>query len=131
MCVLRVNGTDFAVDEFIKETSLKPSIIYRKGEKNFGEKVQQSSGFNVSLSNAEFDDLRSQINDAISFLRKENDELKRLLAFPNIESASVDFAISTPTEDIIIWTRSFPAELLNLLGSLGMELDFTVYPKSY
>jgi len=131
MCVLRADGKDFAVDEFLKKSSLKPLMIYYKGSKSFSEKISNTSGFNVGVSNAEFEDLKTQINDVIIFLKREKEELKRLVEFANIENVTIDFAIATPSENIVIWTRSFPLELLKLLGSIGIELDFTVYPESH
>ncbi len=131
MCVLRADGKDFAVDKFLEKSSLKPSIVYYKGTKSWGNRINTTSGFNVGVSKAEFDDLKAQIIDVIIFLKKEKNELKRLVKFANVENVSIDFAISTPLKDIVIWTHSFPLELLKLLGSIGIELDFTIYPESY
>ena len=66
-----------------------------------------------------------------SFLKKENGELKRLVAFAGITDVSIDFAISTPPANIVVWTRRFPAGLLAVIGSLGTNLDFTIYPESH
>jgi hypothetical protein len=130
MCVLRADGKNFAVDRFLKNSSLKPVLIYYKGNSDGCKGIYQSSGFNVAVSDADFDNLQSQISDALIFLKKENAELKRLIEFENVEGASIDFPVGAPPDDINVWTRSFPPELLKLLGSIGIGLDFTVYPKS-
>ena len=131
MCVLRVDGQNFAVDKFLTKSSLKPSMVYYKGDRKSSNRNYESSGFNVALSDAEFEDLKAQIDDAVIFLHKEKEELGRLVKFTNVENVSIDFAISTPPEDIVVWTRSFPPKLLKLLGSIGIRLDFTIYPESY
>jgi hypothetical protein len=130
MCVLRADGENFAIDRFLKNSSLKPIWVYNKGNSDSRNRIYQSSGFNVAVSDADFDNLQSQIGDALIFLKKENEELKRLIKFENVEGVSIDFPIGAPSDDIIVWTRSFPPELLKLLGSIGIGLDFTVYPKS-
>ena len=130
MCVLRVSGTNIAVKEFLKNSSFDPCVIFDENNQSRKNKVTKTFGFNVSISEAEFEDLDTQITDVVSFLKKECRELKRLEEFEDIEVVSVDFAISTPPEEIVVWTRSFPPELLALLGSLGISLDFTIWPKS-
>ena len=130
MSVLRVSGTNVAVKEFLKNSSFDPCVIFDENSHSRKYKVPKSFGFNVSISEAEFEDLDTQIGDVVRFLKKECRELKRLEEFADIETVSVDFAISKPGEEIAVWTRSFPPELLVLLGSLGIKLEFTIWPNS-
>lgn len=130
MCVLRASGTNTAVIEFLKDSSLEPCVIFDENHQSRKDKVPKTFGFNVTVSDAEFEDLNAQINDVTRFLHKEQQELRRLVQFADIEGVSVDFAISSPPDEIMVWTRSFPPELLGLLGALGIGLDFTIYPES-
>ena len=84
MCVLRADGQYFEVDEFLKNSSLKPSLIYYKGNKKLSNRIYDTSGFNVAISGAEFEDLKTQIDDAIVFLNKEKGELIKLNEFANV-----------------------------------------------
>lgn len=130
MCVLRVTGENFAIEDFLKNSSLKPIIVFKKGEHYFKKTFSQSAGFNVSVSDKEFDDVEGQIKDAIVFLQREAIETKRLAQFPDIEEIELDFAISTPSEEIMVWSRKFPKELLSLLSASNIDLAFTVYPEA-
>ena len=126
---LRVSGKSFAVREFLLSSSLEPCVVF-DGVNNKGG-LSKTFGFNVTISEAEFDNLESQILDAVSFLKREHQELKRLVNFAATDGVSIDFPIASPSEEIVVWTRSFPPELLGLLGSLRIRLDFTIYPESY
>ena len=131
MCVLRVSGTNAAIEEFLKNSSLEPCVIFDDSHQSRKNKVPKTFGFNVPVSSAEFEDLYTQIIDAIGFLKKERRELKRLTEFAGIETVSVDFPISTTPEEVMVWSRRFPPKLLGLLGSLRIELEFTIYPESH
>ncbi|QNK78348.1 hypothetical protein H7F37_04475 [Winogradskyella sp. PAMC22761] len=55
-CVLRIDGKEFRVDDFLKSTELKPYKIYRIGEKiKIGKKkIENSNGCAFDLSKASF-----------------------------------------------------------------------------
>ena len=79
-CVLRARGISFAVDEFLAESALKPTAIFRRGEPRLPESQPEgpklsASGFHVVASEADFSDLQVQIADAIHFLEKNQAEL--------------------------------------------------------
>lgn len=97
-CVLRAKGVSFAVDEFLARSALKPIAIFRRGEPRLpksqpeGPKLN-ASGFHVVASEADFSNLQVQIADAIHFLEQNQGELTRLVAFPGVETLSLDFGI--------------------------------------
>jgi len=50
----------------------------------------------------------------------------RLVGFPGVENVSVDFGIEE--RDVAAQSERFPPNLLRMLGSLGIWLEFTLYP---
>jgi hypothetical protein len=130
-CVLRADGSDFLVDRFLEGSELTPCTVYRMGEPRFTAirsqgKVHESSGFHVSVSDSDFDNLHGQIQDAISFLEKNKVELERLRTFPGVERLTLDFGIAR--RDISAQYDYFPPELLYLAGSLGVGIELSQYP---
>jgi len=130
-CVLRVGGTDFAVDEFLAGSSLKPIAVFRKGQSQLPEAIPHGrkiseSGMHISASEADFSDVGAQISDAIAFLERNNAALRQLVAFPGIEMMALDFGIEE--RDVPAQTERFPPKLLKILGDLGISLKFTLYP---
>src|SRR5688572_4019917 len=118
-CVLRANGSNFLVDRFLEECDLVPCVVYRKGERRpisrSGNEVNDAfSGLHVVVSNAEFDDLQGQIQDAISFMQKHQMELRRLCEFPGVEGVTLDFGIAR--RDVVAQFEYLPPELLSLAG---------------
>jgi hypothetical protein len=85
-----------------------------------------ASGFHADISTADFSNLQGQIADAVRFVEQNQDELVRLVGFPGVENVSVDFGIEE--RDIAAQSERFPPNLLRLLGSLGIWLEFRLYP---
>lgn len=128
-CVLRVRGATFAVDEFLAKSSLQPITVFHRGEKQSGfEKARpvNFSGFHADVSAADFSNLQGQISDAVQFVEQNRNELARLAGFPGVEHLSIDFGIEE--RDIAAQSERFPPNLLQMIGSLGIWLEFTLYP---
>ena len=132
-CVLRISGKKFNLDEFLNSSSLKPSVVFRKGAPRFkrnpkDRKIVQSA-VNVKVSNASFNKLDSQIKGAIKFLRTNKKELRRITTSKKIKGELVlDFGVAK--RDVAAQTDEFPAELLLLLGTMGIKLQVSHYPLS-
>lgn len=132
-CVLRVSGLTFNVDAFLKESSLEPLVVYRRGEPRGPRSaptrpLNEDSGMNVSVSTREFSELENQIEDAILFLENHRQELRRLRAFSGVDRIALDFPIEE--RDVPVQRSSFPAELLSLMGELGVGLLVSIYPRT-
>lgn len=129
-CVLRAAGKYFVPDAFLKNSSLSPLAVFRRGEprsrKNPRRKHLQSS-MNISVSNASFDDLRRQVKDAIGFLTKNKSEVRRLMRFKGVEGAELDFA--NHKNDTFLQEAEFPPELIALAASLGLSIKLSQYSK--
>jgi hypothetical protein len=126
-CVLRARGSTFAVDEFLAESSLQPITVFHRGQKQSSKsRPVTASGFHADVSEADFSNLQGQIADAVQFVEQNQDELARLVGFPGIENVSVDFGIEE--RDVAAQSERFPPNLLRIMGSLGIWLEFTLYP---
>jgi hypothetical protein len=85
-----------------------------------------ASGFHTDVSAAGFSNLQGQIADAEQFVERNRGELARLVGFQGVESVSMDFGIEE--RDVAFQRERFPPNLLLMLGSLGICLEFTLYP---
>lgn len=133
MCTLRAGGKHFDVDAFLINSKLQPCLVYHRGEpksKNNPKKYKwTSSGINVPVSNASFENFRRQIRDAIKFLTKNKIELIKLIKCKGIDGAELDFPASHD-RDKFIQDYFFPAELITLACQMGLELRISEYPDS-
>jgi len=130
-CVLRASGAAFDVDSFLKNSGLRPLVVYHRGEarapaSNPAGRKHERSGMNVSVSEREFSDLAGQIKDAIQFLAENAQELTRLRDYAGLEGLEVDFPVED--RDVAAQTDAFPAELMSLLGKLRIGLAVSRYP---
>lgn len=131
-CVLRAIGTAFDVDSFLKDSPLPHEAAFHRGEPRVpdvpGGSKRGASGFNAPVSEAGFDDLDAQIQDAMLFLRLHEDELRRLGRFPGVEEVCLDFGI--PRRDVAAQSDVFPADLLWQAGALDIDLVVTHYARA-
>ena len=129
-CILRAGGDSFDVNVFITKSSLAIDSMWRKGEKrcpnSSNSEINQSSGVRVVASEAEFSQLGEQIEETISFLSQNLEQVKYLTSFPGLESAVLDFGAEIYPPG---WSSfTFPPELLALAGQAGVSLCLSVYP---
>lgn len=130
-CILRAGGTNFDVDDFIAKSSLVVESFWRKGEEKFAhskssEKINEASGIRIVASRADFSELSRQFEDVIIFLRQNQEPVRELASFSGVEGAVLDFGAEIYPPG---WaTFTFPVELLQLAGSVGVSLCLSVYP---
>lgn len=130
-CMLRAGGTNFNADGFIASVPLLIDSMWRKGERRFSnsntnEQINESSGIRIVASEASFSELPQQIEDVISFLQSNLENLKRLSSFPGVEWLVLDFGAEIYPPG---WSSfTFPPTLLSLSGQAGISLCLSVYP---
>jgi hypothetical protein len=124
-CVLRVSGDVFQSDDFLAGSSLTPCNVFRKGEPKAKERVWETSGITISVSDASGDDFVEQIKDAIRFLRVNENELARLRDHPGLEAMSLDFGVNR--KGGFLQSSFFPPDLVSLAASLGVGIELSIY----
>ncbi|HEX8464425.1 MAG TPA: DUF4279 domain-containing protein [Abditibacterium sp.] len=128
-CIFRVGGEDLDVDACLAQCHFETYSVYRKGEaRGIKGRVHQHSGFGVAVSEADFGDLKQQIEDAIRFLESNEAELKKLQEFPDVQGRVLDFPVED--RDVAVQCDVFPARLLKLAGDFGIDIEITRYPIS-
>jgi hypothetical protein len=133
-CILSIGGKNFAVDEFIEKTRLKPYKKSYKGQPRFktkpdGEKLPYSF-ISMEASNADFEDLNKQITDAIRFLKRNKEKLAQISATKGIEFSVLDFGIylRIDKKKVLCQSDTFPNKLLKLAVDLGLDIELSIYP---
>ena len=130
--VLRIDGVDFDVDRFCAKSSLTPCAVYRRGERvsqvSRSRRRRKASGMNIVVSDGEFDDFQRQVQEAIAFLSANRKELRRLMRFPGVEGACLDFGIERL--DVAAQFDRLPPELVRLAGELGLGIEISHYAVS-
>jgi hypothetical protein len=133
-CVLRIDGSKFKVDDFLKSTDLKPYKIFRVGEKiKIGKrKFKESNGCYFDLSQAEFNNFEQQRKDAIEFLKSHYNELEKVFGFGlnENENPTIDFGTTTRMNDVSIQCDYLEPELLKLAGNLNFGIEISQYHPS-
>ena len=112
-CMLHAAGREFDVEAFLADSPFQSYAVYGG--------AGTPSGFGLPVSDAEADDLRGQIRDAILFLDCHEEELRRLGSFPGVEVVALDFGLRC--KEAAAQTDSFPSELLWRAGALDITLQ--------
>src|ERR1700733_9368000 len=114
-CVLHVVGENLDGQAALSGLVLEPYSVYHAGDRVFpqSKKVHRLGGFkcDVSLSDG---DLVQEVADAIAFLTKYKDDLRRLGSTPGVESMCLDFGydLRVDGKQCIFQSDFLPPELL-------------------
>lgn len=123
-CVLRVEGSSFDVDRFMAGSKLSPCKIWHVGEKAGKTRpASVTAGIHVVTSNA--DDLPTQIEQTLEFLRRRRDELLRLRDEKGVDDLLLDFSVLD--RDVAAQYDRFPAELVRVASDYGMAIEISRY----
>jgi hypothetical protein len=129
-CVLRAYGSAFDVDAFLAVSRLALAHVWRKGEPRFsasgGGELWDHSGITIDLSEAGWDELGQQVQDAAAFLNAHDADIRRLLSWAGVEFVFCDFGIRRK-HGAPMQGAYFPPELTRLVGRLGIGLKLSVY----
>jgi hypothetical protein len=130
-CILRFWGKEFNPKEAIKSAPIVADKIWIIGERRFPEsqtmlKLHNSSGVNFLVSNADFSEIQTQIENAVDFLSMHHSWLARLSSSPGLEGAVIDFGAEITNS--FSQSYSFPPALLLALGKSNITLGLSVYP---
>lgn len=126
-CVLTVVGENFDVDTFVAISGLSPHTVWYKGEpRNKRGELNQKNGFNLSVSDAEFNDFNNQVSDTLLFLSQNADKLQ-LLKTVEIEFATLDFGVDTANNNGMYKGFYLPPSLVEAAAAFGIGVKVTVY----
>ena len=132
MCVLKIYSDNNSFKSFATTTNIPVYSTYEKGDyRNETKKIiREDYRISFDVSDREWDDLKGQIEDTISFLEKHFEELSILLTTGNISDAYLDFPIySQLDENIVNQNEHLPKELIVLAGKLSLGIEMGIYCK--
>lgn len=135
MCVLRVSGRAFDAEKYLTLSGLTADSVFRAGEPRFKSKPEgerrRSSGFTVDVSHASWEDVRTQVEDAVAFLKQHEQTLTALRAAPGVEDLRLDFPVDLRIDRVHVMAQFdyFPPELVSRAGALGLGIEISVYPR--
>ncbi|PRP66026.1 hypothetical protein [Nonlabens agnitus] len=135
-CILRVSGEKFKVDEFLLFSKLKAYSVCRIGEKRdhrmkLDSEFHETNGFQLEVSNADYNDFDRQKADAVNFLKQNYKCLGNINTYGlhtgKEDSIYLDFAIENLYLDFYVQTKFLEPELLQLAGNLNIEIALSLY----
>jgi hypothetical protein len=129
-CVLRIMGENFDVDVFVEKTQMSGFNKWYKGDPlgMSANRKKKYSGASITTSFADFDDVKSQIEDTIRFLNEHKHNLKIIASTPNIEYAMIDFGVNSIIDDEHL-TQSFyfTKDLIRICAELDIAIELSIY----
>ncbi len=114
-CVLRIGGSKEAIRRFVERNLIAPAAVF-------------DEAINISVSDAAFQDLPGQVQDAISFLERYGEQLYEVCQSFGIDSLCLDFGLAY-TDDYVQGFY-FPADLLYGAGNYSIDIEVSLYPVS-
>jgi hypothetical protein len=132
MCVLRVTGKNFDPAKYLASSTIKPYSVFRAGEQAEAKgRIHRVSGFKVDVSRRSWNNLTSQVADAIAFLQKHRNTLAKLRSIPEVEDVRLVFPLNLRINKDKVFAQFdyFPPELVSLAGALDCGLEMSIYPR--
>ena len=123
--VLHASGEEFAVDDFLAHSDLRPYRIHHRGEPSRRSQRHSESGLSLDVSSAD-GDLNAEVADAIKFLVKHESEIQRLQHFPGVTDMRLDFGYYRRAG--IVQFDFLSPELIAQAGKLGIGIELSLYP---
>ena len=124
--VLRVQGSDFAVDTFLNGRRLDVSAVWHKGQPSRRGSNHDDSGFNVSLPDAE--SWVAALTSVREFLESERELFDDLRSFG--VRAILDIGVTVGKDRSYAPSIEIPNDVLSNLVALGVGLNVSAYPTS-
>lgn len=133
-CTLQVSGVGFNADKYVSESHFGqddilfndilglPDEIRTKINKKQPHEAKVLTMFDSTsllISVSKKTDIISQMEDAISFLKKYQNELKKLQFYTEIEMIAMKFS-SEQNENLSNF-QDFPLEFYDLISEIGIE----------
>jgi hypothetical protein len=132
--VLRVSGEQFDPDGVLPLLSLRPYLVWRKGEPlaDVGprsKRLHESGGFCCDVSKSD-GLLSAECTDALIFLTEHRDDLVRLRDHPDVEDMRIDFGYHSRIDGdrVVVQCDYLQPELLRLAGELRIGFELSLYP---
>ncbi len=129
-CGLSIIGTDLDIDAFVSKTEMSGFNKSYKGDpiSKVNPKKRKYSFVSMIISEASFNDIKSQINDSVAFLIKYQDNLRHIADTPEIEYATINFGVdSIIDEEHLTQSFYFPISLIKICAELGIGIELSIY----
>ncbi len=94
-----------------------------------GQSPDGITTYNLTISDSDGDCVPAQIRESFLFLSQNMDAIKAIQELAGVEDLCVDFSWNFPKTSIGQYNR-FPATLVQLCGTLGIDIEVSVYATS-
>jgi len=123
MCVLRLSSKDYSFKLLIENTELSLFSVFDSGEDRGSVKprVCEENFATLRVSDKEWNDIQGQIEDAISFFKRNKNHLVELFGQVKDLNASLDFPVLSKFDGhTVTHGITFPSQLTTLAGNLKL-----------
>lgn len=125
-CVLYARGRNFDVDRFLRRYPLDSDHVWRRADPSmFTKRRRLSSGFSFYIGRVDRA-VSWHATRAVAFLTDWSPALRALRCTSGVTEVRLEFSSYRRTDGI--QSDILPSNLLNLAGSLGIDIEWSVYP---
>ena len=126
LAVLRVSGTEFDPDGFVKRFGFSPDIVWRAGVPDRVGRVRAESGFNLTI--ADEPSGAALVRHVCEWVETNKMALRSLEE--SGAAAEIDVGLSVGASGRFTASVRFRRSDLALLAECGLNLCFSAYPTS-
>jgi hypothetical protein len=127
-CILRISGESLDIDILLSLCSVPVDRMWRKGEPRvLRGKFHSDSGANFLVSDADLVEFDNQVVDATEFLEEYASAIAKIIAFPGVQNAVLDFAVAI-NDGYVTQSSYLPPKFLQLAARLEIGVEISHYP---
>ena len=119
-CLIRVMGDEFDPATILDKLTMVPYSAFRMGETRTGRTPSKTGGMSFEIGKGPFE---VQIDSAIKFLSRYNEELLRMSKIEAVENFFLELTSVCRLDTETAVQRDFlPAKLVRLAGDAGLSI---------
>ena len=125
--ILRISGESLDIDALLSQYSIPTDCVWKKGEPRvLKREFHSDSGANFLASDADFDEFDRQVSEATEFLELHAPVIAKIVTFPGVQNAVLDFGVSI-YEGHIAQFSYLPPRLIQLAANAGIGVEISHY----
>lgn len=132
MCILHFRSPSHSFKDVEDRFKIPVYRAVDIGDKMPRDRVAEVNRISFPISSCEWDQFKSQTQDATNFLNLYENQLIEIIDQYEVNDAVLDFpTYSRLNEEIAAQTDMLPRELIIVSGKIGLSIDITSYSPDF
>lgn len=132
MCILKLFSDTDSFKDWTQSTEIPLCSVYDKGEQRTRRARHRHYRISFDVSDRDGSDFRGQAQDAIRFLTRYAEPIRKLLQSHDVDLGYLDFPIYSRLDgQVANQNDHIPKELIKLAAELDLGIEMSLYDRAF